>query len=475
MAILSTTELQRRDFLRKLVVGAGGMMLSPLAQPLAEAGQTAEPVAGPKRFVFFLQNQGLHPVHCRPKNIRIRDGGYGGYIKEREYDTTGEKIDRVLDEPLSARELPDSLQPLAPYVDRMSIVQYLNGNHIHTFHGAGYGALGGAQFAGPRVPSVETIDCALAKMLPAPFPLLSFGWQGLKQMQANPISYCSSAWGERMPAPGYSDPNLAHSDLFGAGGNGDDRALFDHDTEALERLNHDVLRMSKRLSGKEQAKFQPLVDGYEIMSERRRQLIDMADKLRRHAPEITEQFTLPKVETDWREAGFEVATAALVAGLTNVVTFATGMCNVDRGPFDGFKMTKYGHNFGHTGPENPDWITVHSYNMRLLVKLINTLQSTPEGNGSMMDHTLIVYTSCHAESQHSKGDRWPFVLIGDLGGKMRTGRYIHYPMRPRPGGRAYNAMYSTLLQAAGSQRDTFNLVGSLKEIDRPGPLEELLV
>lgn len=451
-------------------------MLSPMAQPSAEAAEDQERLDGPKRFVFFLQNQGLHPIHCRPKNISIRDGGYGGYIKGREYHTKAEDIDRVLDEPILAKELPESLQPLAPWADRVSVVQYLSGKHIHTFHGAGYAALGGAQFSGARVPSVQTIDCALAQLLPGPFPLLAFGWQGLKQMQQNPIAYCSSAWGERMPAPGYSDPRMAHSDLFGAGGDGEARELFEHDSEALEQLNHDVLRMQKRLSGAELAKYKPLVDGYQAMRQRREMLLAMVDKLRQHAPEVTQQFTAPKVETDWREAGFEVACSALLAGLTNVVTFASGMCNVDRGPFDGLpKMSKWGHAFGHTGPENRDWITVHTYNMRLLSRLIKKLESVPEGNGTMMDNTLIVYTSCHAESQHSRGDRWPFVLIGDLGGRLRTGRYIHYPIAPRAESRSYNALYATILQAAGSKENTFNLVGSLKEIDRLGPLEELLV
>ena len=475
MAFDLRADYDRRAFLKNVGIGAaGGLWLSPLAQPHLSADAPVQAPARPKRFVFFLQNQGLHPVHCRPTSLRIRDGGYGGSIPGLVYDTNAEAIDRVMDVPLVANELPESLAALAPFTRKVTIVQSLNGKHVRTGHGAGYAALGGAQFSTPNVPSVETIDCALARLLPAPFPLLSFGWQGLSAMQSSPISYCSSAWGTNLPAPGYSNPLMAHRDLFGAGGTGQALAEFQNDTELLGHVSEDIRTMQRRLSGSERALFQPLVSGYESMSQRREQLAGMAETLRRHAPPITEKFTAPRVETDWREANFEVACGALIAKLTNVVSIACGMCHVDRGPFDGLQMTKIGHDFGHSPPQNPDWIKVHSYSMRMLATLIRRLEAVPEGAGTMMDNTLIVYTSCHAESQHSSGDRWPFVLIGDLGGRLRTGRYIHYPIAPRPLSRSYNALYATLLHAAGFPRDHFNLIGAIRGVDRQGPLPELL-
>jgi len=470
-------DFDRRAFMKNVAIGAaGGLALSPLAQPHLFANPpAAQTPVRPKRFVFFLQNQGLHPVHCRPTSLRIRDGGYGGSIPGIAYDTAAEDIERIMDVPLVAGEFPESMTALAPWARKVTVVQSLNGKHIRAYHGAGYAALGGAQFMSPSAPSLETIDCTLARLLPAPFPLLAFGWQGLTAMRSAPISYCSSAWGRHMPAPGYSNPLMAHRDLFGAGGSGQALAEFQNDTDSLARVSEDIRIMDRRLSRPERALFQPLVDSYEAMSQRRRQLAGMAETLRRHAPAITEKFTAPRFETDWREAHFEVAGSALIAGLTNVVTIANGMCNVDRGPFDGLEgMTKWGHDFGHSPPQSPDWIKVHSYNMRMLANLIRRLEAVPEGSGTMMDNTLIVYTSCHAESQHSRGDRWPFVLIGDLGGRLRTGRYVQYPMSPRPLSRTINALYATLLHAAGSPRDHFNLVSSIRGLDRLGPLEELL-
>jgi hypothetical protein len=91
-----------------------------------------------------------------------------------------------------------------------------------------------------------------------------------------------------------------------------------------------------------------------------------------------------------------------------------------------------------------------------------------------MDNTVIVYTSCHAEAQHSTGDRWPFILIGNLGGTLCTGRLIHYPLNPHRQSRSVNALYLTLLNAVGDTREHFNLTGSLQSVDRRGALSEIM-
>src|SRR5262249_28519016 len=136
----------------------------------------------------------------------------------------------------------------------------------------------------------------------------------------------------------------------------------------------------------------------------------------------------------------------------------------------------WGHGLGHTDGKEPHWIKVRRYNMELLLRIVKRLEVVPEGKGTMMDNTLIVYTSCHAEQQHSNGSRWAYMLLGNAGGRIRSGRYIQYPIaevgRGQKAARSINALYTTLLHAAGAPRDQFNLTGQLKDIDKPGPLSE---
>ena len=60
--------------------------------------------------------------------------------------------------------------------------------------------------------------------------------------------------------------------------------------------------------------------------------------------------------------------------------------------------------------------------------MVGRLEKIPEGNGTMMDNTVIVYMSDASDTHHSTAYEWPFVVLGNLKGKMNLGgRYISYP------------------------------------------------
>ena len=67
-----------------------------------------------------------------------------------------------------------------------------------------------------------------------------------------------------------------------------------------------------------------------------------------------------------------------------------------------------------------------------------------------------------------------FVLIGNLQNRLKSDRFVEYPAYEQAGNRTINALYCTLLHAAGAKRDHFNLSGDLKKADKHGPLSELL-
>ena len=123
-------------------------------------------------------------------------------------------------------------------------------------------------------------------------------------------------------------------------------------------------------------------------------------------------------------------------------------------------------------PDNPIWIKIRQYNCQMLVRIMEALESVAEGSGTMMDHTLIVYTSNNADKQHTNGANWPVMLLGNLDGAFKTGRFSHIE-----GKRPINALYTTLLRAAGQDVERFNMNDKLaKKFDSgTGPLGELLV
>ena len=107
----------------------------------------------------------------------------------------------------------------------------------------------------------------------------------------------------------------------------------------------------------------------------------------------------------------------------------------------------------------------------MLVKIMKSLESVPEGKGTMMDNTLIVYTSNNADKQHTSGGNWPFILLGDCSGRIKTGRYTQLDGR-----RPVNDLYTTLLHAIGAPRDRFNMDKNIAGMydSKVGPIEELM-
>jgi hypothetical protein len=187
------------------------------------------------------------------------------------------------------------------------------------------------------------------------------------------------------------------------------------------------------------------------------------------------------VETDRLDAQFDIGAAALVSGLTNVMTIssAAGVRDFDI-CFTGLGLKKGKHSIGHGGSENgKTWFElsemIRRFHFEQIAKLAKKLDAVREGDGTMLDNTVIVYLSDGAEGHHSRCWEWPMVVLGNIGGKLRTGRYIDYPAYGYKGHRTTANLYVTLLQLAGTSRDSFGTPDpGLKDFDQHGPLSELL-
>lgn len=443
--------MTRRSLLRGISLGAGSVLLSPILKEIE--ANAAGVAAQPKRFVFFLQSQGLQSWAVQPKEIQRKD-------------RVG--VEKVVTRPLAPLTLADDCAPLASFQDRMTIIQGLNGHHVYPYHGGPYGALGG--YLKGRSPTGQTIDCALAESHSAVFPLVGLGIGNYMNSD-----YCSSAWGPNRAAPIMCKPEYAYKVLFGSVMEGNDRADFDSRTSLLDFVKDDVRRVRGELAGTDLDKFDAYLAAYENMSRRQLQLREMEATLRKVAPTKDDKYATDR-ETLQLQSHVELAAAALVGGLTRVVTIVSGLCG-HYGLFRGFteepiEMHPMGHNEG--GPGRKLYSILRRYHLEQLAVLVNKLAAVPEGDGTMLDNTVFVYTSDFGETHHSTGNDWAYVLIGNLGGKLKSGQYIDYPLRGREGNRSINALYCTLLHAAGAPREHFNLDGVRKTVDVPGPLSELL-
>ena len=192
---------------------------------------------------------------------------------------------------------------------------------------------------------------------------------------------------------------------------------------------------------------------------------------------MTNKFT-SKIETDRVEAHFDLAAAALITGLTNVVSIRADSLSVVYSAF-GFDQSVHGigHNTGTIGKSAEEAAAlIRQFHIGQIARLAGKLRQVREGDGTMLDNTLIVYLSDSGNRHHSDLYQWPMVLVGGLGSRLRTGgRYLEYPGYGKAGHRTTACLYSTILHAVGLAQDTFGQPDlKLPKEMQTGPLEELL-
>src|SRR4029079_14289497 len=128
------------------------------------------------------------------------------------------------------------------------------------------------------------------------------------------------------------------------------------------------------------------------MSRRQQDLRGLADQLKKVAPVKDKKYTTD-IETVQIEAHVELAAAALIGGLSRVVTITSGLCS-HIGDYRGFidEPIQMHAMVGHrTGGRSRELYTIlRKYHLGQMASLAMKLQAVPEGNGTMLDNTVFV-------------------------------------------------------------------------------------
>lgn len=441
----SSIMISRRNLLQGLAAGAGAAMGAPILPERLLASPA--PNASPKRIIFFMQNQGFDPKTCIPAGMT-----HSGSLAKAK-----------LLEPINALE---------PYKERLHIINGLHGLHTSPSHSAFFGALGGYRGSDGVPPSASTIDYELSKVLPQTLlPHLCIGMDSIENMKTKPTIATLSASGAGSPIFMHSNPNHLYQMLYGGISSGEIRRQHEARSSVLSQVELLAASKGRSLPPSDQQRYGQYVQGFQEVNGLRDRLDTVSDHLRKFAPEVDERYSNPEFETDWHDRLLDLGISALSSGITNTLTIGSGRGEIF-GAWKGLGIEQQGHNLGHMEqPDNPIWIKIRQYNSRMLVRIMEKLDSVPEGSGTMMDNTLIVYTSNNADKQHTNGANWPVMLLGNLDGAFKSGCFTQVD-----GQRPINALYTSLLRAAGQNVDRFNMDDKMakKYDDSNGPLKEVL-
>ncbi len=450
--------MYRRTLLKSLPLG----LVSPCLAPLVARAEAEAQGHKPMRFVFVVEGNGLWPDHVMPAGFKRQNmpnprnggqdiGGSWGFING---------ADELIDLSLRGPNLPlhEALSPLQKHIQRVTLLTGLSGRVAGGGHTSYFGVLG-AYLGAHNAARDITIDAALAKTSPAIRPLVSLGFMKNEPHDSRSFFTGYSAYGPNQPVSAIQDPVLAHKVLFGKLVGGDVKSEVGSQAHLLELLAEQISELRPHLPGAEGQKLERTADAFSSIGRRQHRLGEIdPTKIRPVRPD----FHGSPSETTRTEAHFELAETALLTGLTNTVTLLIAPQSDLDVSWRGLGITtQHSHDIGHAGrkPEAAAArVTIRKFVTGQVAKLVDTLESVPEGKGTMMDNTLIVLLNAAAEDHHATAMEWPMVLVGNLGGRLKAGgRFINVPKYGAKGHATVAQFYTSLLHAAGAPVDHFGM------------------
>ena len=451
----------RRNILKGLSLGAGSTLLSPMTERVMA---NAEGRQRPPRFVFVIQSNGFDAIQACPESIPFQK-----YADREKFES--------LD--LTKHKLPKGLAPLEPLKDKTTIIQGLSGRCTGGGHSTHGGCLGLYRTSGANTsPQGITIDYQLGQANPGILPWVGVGMASGAQDALMNIS--ARAAHKSMPI--ILKPEKAYNAFFSVAAGGEREKNFHLKRNLLDYMVGDIKKTRTALGSLAGEELDAYLSSYDQLAARQYKLLENKGVLKKAAPKLDDRFT-SEVATRRLEAQFELATSSLIGGLSNVATITSAATEINAQPYLGIGVDVSNHGYGHMGGNKRDAKGIPYYEktrgwlFSLIAKMANRLEKTPEGDGNMLDNTLIIYMSDAPDTHHSTGYEWPLAIVGNLKGKMNLGgQYISFPGYGKTGHRTVGALYTTLLNCVGHRQQTFGrLDPDLDEKTmQTGPLAQLM-
>jgi len=235
------------------------------------------------------------------------------------------------------------------------------------------------------------------------------------------------------PLPMELNPQVVFERLFGDGSDSEERAarrrqqgsVLDVVRESLGRIRTDVG------TGDRSRLDQYAEDIREI--ERR---LEIAAKASADAPAMALPTGVPESFDEHIKLQYDLVALAFQADVTRVATVLGARDLTNRNyPASG---TNTGFHAGSHHAENPqklaDYAKIGRYHVQMLAYFLDKLKSARDGNGTLLDHTLVMYGSNMGNSNQHQHYDVPQILAGGASGRLHGGRHLAYPSKTVPTG-----------------------------------------
>jgi Protein of unknown function (DUF1552) len=444
-------KISRRTVLRGLGVS--------IALPLLEAMPIESPGAGPEdrggpplRMAFIYVPNGAHMPDWTPRSL---GNGF---------------------------DLPAILEPLCQVKDDLLVLSGLTLNPARALgDGGGDHARAMASFLTGRHPrktdgadlcagiSVDQLAARSVGHLTR-FPSLEIGCEGGKNGGECDHGYSCAyqsnlSWqSESTPVAKQINPRLVFDRLFGEERNNErtpDVARADRRQKSvLDFVGDQARQLKSSLGGPDRRKLDEYLTGVrevERRIERARPLVDVGGS------KYPRPLGIPAdVQEHLRLMG-DLLALAFQSDLTRIATFVFANDGSNRS-YRAIGVPDGHHDLSHHGGDvvkQAKVRTINQFHVAQLAYFLNKLKSTPDGDGSLLDHSMILYGSGISDGNMHRHDDLPILLAGKGAGTIKTGRHIRCAAET-----PITNLYVSMLNRMGVDVDTFgDSTGKISELE----------
>jgi len=348
-------------------------------------------------------------------------------------------------------EFNSTMQPLAPFRNQLTVVSGLNCNPPAGTNGNGAHARASTRFltdiypkitpSGGAVEAGISMDQVLGKQLGKYTQLASLEMAIESTQSAGACDqgyacdYTSTiSWaGDATPLPMENNPRAVFERLFGDSGSTDPAARLQRiqqDRSILDSVTAELARLQSRLPQNDRVR---LTEYFEAVRDIERRIQKAEEQQDQELPLVGHPAGIPGNYDDHAKLMCDLMVLAYQCDLTRVATFMMGReFSGMTYPFIGVPDAHHPISHHQNEPEKVARVAkINQYHVTLFAYLLDKLQSTPDGDGSLLDHMIMMYGAGMADSNRHAPENIPIVLAGGGSGTLKGGRALLFPQEQK--------------------------------------------
>jgi hypothetical protein len=232
-----------------------------------------------------------------------------------------------------------------------------------------------------------------------------------------------------LPLMAENNPRVLFERMFGSSDSTDPRvraARLQQDHSLLDSVNQRVNQLQRRLGAADNRKMNDYLASLRDVERRIQKAEEQSSK---QLPEVTQPSGVPANFDDHVRLLYDLQLLAFQADLTRVITFMYGREQTGR-PYPQIGIPEPHHPLTHhqgQAEKMEKCAKIQRYHIALFADYLGKLRDTPDGDGSLLDHVILLFGAGISNSDRHTHGPLPAFLAGGGAGTLKGGRHIVYP------------------------------------------------